>query len=93
MQEVEKAEGEEGEDDFGGVLKRRQHSVDAREPQEDADAGPESTQKLLDDYFGTDDKQLGEEDRFLKKFIANKATLCLCLMCLWIIILQYINLR
>ena len=81
LQEVEKAEGEEGGDDFGGVLKRRQHAVDPREPQEGTDAGPESTQKLLDDYFGTDDKQLGEEDRFLKKFIANKAMLCLCLMC------------
>ena len=75
MQEVEKAEGGGGEEQegFGGVLKRRQRAADASDVGEGADADPESTQKLLDAYFGSDEAQLGEDDRFLKKFIANKA--------------------
>ncbi len=69
---MEKAEVGKGEDDFGVVLKRRQHAADLGDS---AGRGgdPESTQKLLDDYFGADDAQLGEEDKFLKRFIANKA--------------------
>ncbi len=75
MQEVEKAEGDGGEEQegFGGVLKRRQRAAEAGDARDGTDADPESTQKLLDAYFGTDEAQLGEDDRFLKKFIANKA--------------------
>ena len=77
-QEVEKAEGGGGEEQegFGGVLRRRQRASEAGDAEEDASADPESTQKLLDAYFGSDEAQLGEDDRFLKKFIANKARSC-----------------
>lgn len=54
------------------MLKRRQHAADLGDSAERGE-NPESTQKLLDDYFGADDAQLGEEDKFLKRFIANKA--------------------
>ena len=76
MQEVEKAEGdgEEEQEGFGGVLRRRQRAADASHSGDGADADPDSTQKLLDAYFGSDEAQLGEDDRFLKKFIASKAS-------------------
>ena len=75
MQEVQKAErsGEEEQEGFGGVLKRRQRAADASQAGEGADTDPDSTQKLLDAYFGSDEAQLGDDDRFLKKFISNKA--------------------
>lgn len=80
LQEVERAEGVEGEgqDEFGGVLRRRGRAADASEPQAQAGADAGNTQKLLNEYFGADDAQLGEVDRFLKKFIANKARLQCC---------------
>ena len=76
-QEVAKAEGgsEGDQDGFGGVLRQRRRAADADEPQSQAASDAEATQKVLDDYFGADEAQLGEGDRFLKKFIANKAGL------------------
>lgn len=75
LQEVERAEGEGGEEQesFGGVLKRRQRAAEAGEVGTGVGADPESTQTLLDAYFGSDEAQLGEDDRFLKRFIASKA--------------------
>ena len=72
-----KAEGglEGDQDGFGGVLKQRKRAADADEPRSQAGGDEEATQKVLDDYFGADEAQLGEGDRFLKKFIANKAGL------------------
>ena len=77
LQEVAKAEGglEGDQDAFGGVLKQRGRAADAEEPHAQAVGDEDATQKVLDDYFGADEAQLGEGDRFLKKFIANKARL------------------
>ena len=77
LQEVAKAEGalKSDQDDFGGVLKQRKCASDADKPQSPAIGDAAATQKVLDDYFGADEAQLGEGDRFLKKFIANKAGL------------------
>ena len=77
LQEVAKAEGglEGDQDGFGGVLRQRKRTADADEPQSQAVGEEDATQKVLDDYFGADEAQLGEGERFLKKFIANKAGL------------------
>ena len=61
------------------MLKQRKRAADADEPRSQAVGNEEATQKVLDDYFGADEAQLGEGDRFLKKFIANKAGLTLVL--------------
>ena len=61
------------------MLKHRKRAAAADEPQSQALGDAEATQKVLDDYFGADEAQLGEGDRFLKKFIANKAGLTLML--------------
>jgi len=86
---VEGAEAAEGDAAFGGVLKkkkkksRRGGDEEEEEGEEEAgaaaaavngDGGKGSTvNALLDEYFGQEEEQLSETDRFLKKYLATQA--------------------
>ena len=74
-QEAAAAAGGDGEDEFGGVLKRRHKPQrdDAEGGAGEGQGGGEEArvQALLNGYFGADDA-LPEGDRFLKSYILNK---------------------
>jgi hypothetical protein len=73
-------EGDAGGDDggfAGGVLRKGRARRGGAEAEADADgaggAGGSRVGALLDEYFGPEDEQLSEADRFLKRYLATQA--------------------